>query len=278
MEQDDFEYYAVKKFRKIYLEVEVVIRDDVSKLYNNDTKLKEIIDYVFYLNIILSFISLKYSNEWILTLQILVVFINVILIFLSDYITFPQAQRERMKTNLSNALDVRLTEYETQGYYNNSMKYSEKKLILNTFESVFFTKNIIDKMVSRSFIKSVLAIIVMVITFMVFNKDKLILIVFQTVFSSKYLVGFCKLILFKNGLQSAFDFFLNKLVSEQVEKSKKELSKNELIILLSKCAEYEILKATFKIMPSTKIYKKNNDSWSQKWNDIEKKIICKEIV
>lgn len=138
MEQDDFEYYAVKKFRKIYLEVEVVIRDDVSKLYNNDTKLKEIIDYVFYLNIILSFISLKYSNEWILTLQILVVFINVILIFLSDYITFPQAQRERMKTNLSNALDVRLTEYETQGYYNNSMKYSEKKLILNTFESVFF--------------------------------------------------------------------------------------------------------------------------------------------
>ena len=145
MEQDDFEYYAVKKFRKIYLEVEVVIRDDVSKLYNNDTKLKEIIDYVFYLNIILSFISLKYSNEWILTLQILVVFINVILIFLSDYITFPQAQRERMKTNLSNALDVRLTEYETQGYYNNSMKYSEKKLILNTFESVFLPKILLIK-------------------------------------------------------------------------------------------------------------------------------------
>ena len=158
------------------------------------------------------------------------------------------------------------------------MKYSEKKLILNTFESVFFTKNIIDKMVSRSFIKSVLAIIVMLITFMVFNKDKLILIVFQTVFSSKYLVGFFKLILFKNSLQSAFDFFLNKLVYEQVEKSKKELSKNELIILLSKCAVYEILKSKFKIMPSTKIYKKNNDSWSQKWNDIEKKIIFKEIV
>ena len=256
----------------------MVIRDDVSKLYNKDTKLNEIIDYVFYLNIILSFISLKYFNEWILTLQIIVVFINVILSFLSDYITFPQAQRERMKTNLSNALAVQLTEYETQGYYNNSMKYSEKKLILNTFESVFFTKNIIDKMVSRSFIKSVLAIIVMLITFMVFNKDKLILIVFQTVFSSKYLVGFFKLILFKNSLQSAFDFFLNKLVYEQVEKSKKELSKNELIILLSKCAEYEILKATFKIMPSTKIYKKNNDSWSQKWNDIEKKIIFKEIV
>ena len=134
----------------------MVIRDDVSKLYNKDTKLNEIIDYVFYLNIILSFISLKYSNEWILTLQIIVVFINVILSFLSDYITFPQAQRERMKTNLSNALAVQLTEYETQGYYNNSMKYSEKKLILNTFESVFFTKNIIDKMVSRSFIKSVI--------------------------------------------------------------------------------------------------------------------------
>ena len=123
----------------------MVIRDDVSKLYNKDTKLNEIIDYVFYLNIILSFISLKYSNEWILTLQIIVVFINVILSFLSDYITFPQAQRERMKTNLSNALAVQLTEYETQGYYNNSMKYSEKKLILNTFESVFFTKNIIDR-------------------------------------------------------------------------------------------------------------------------------------
>ena len=89
----------------------MVIRDDVSKLYNKDTKLNEIIDYVFYLNIILSFISLKYSNEWILTLQIIVVFINVILSFLSDYITFPQAQRERMKTNLSNALAVQLTEY-----------------------------------------------------------------------------------------------------------------------------------------------------------------------
>ena len=115
-------------------------KDDVSNLYNIVNSCKKIINCTFYLNIILSLVSIYLNSSKILVLQLITIFLNILVSFLSDFIFFPKSEEERLRSNIKNSLGVNVTEYDTDGYYNNKQKHSIHKLILNTFENIFFTK------------------------------------------------------------------------------------------------------------------------------------------
>lgn len=243
-------------------------KDDVSNLYNIVNLCKKIINCTFCLNIILSLVSIYLNSSRILVLQLITLFLNILVSFLSDFIFFPKSEEERLRSNIKNSLGVNVTEYDTDGYYNNKQKHSIHKLILNTFENIFFTKNILNKMIYKDWIKPLISVVLLTVVF-VFSKERsIILIVFQSIFSSNYLIGYIKLCIFKVKLDVLYSKFRSKLLSEDRKGGVNSLTKEELVILITDSVEYEMLKSSFKIMPSSKVFRENNEKWSNEWQKI----------
>lgn len=164
-------------------------KDDVSKLYDIVISCKKIINFTFYLNIILSFVLIYLISSEILNLQLITIFLNILVSFLSDFIFFPKSEEERLRSNIKNSLGVDVTENDTDGYYNNKQQHSIQKVILNTFENIFFTKNIVNKMLFKDWIKPFISVVLLTVAFVFFRERSIILIVFQSIFSSNYLIG-----------------------------------------------------------------------------------------
>lgn len=99
------------------------------------------------------------------------------------------------------------------------------------------------------------------------------MIVFQSIFSSNYLIGYIKLCIFKNKLDILYSRFRSKLLSECRKEGVDSLTKEELVILITDSIEYELLKSSFKIMPSSKVFYENNEEWSSEWDSIADTIV-----
>ncbi|MFS9335815.1 hypothetical protein [Streptococcus peroris] len=148
------------------------IKDGVNNLYEIVNLFKKITDYTFYLNIILALVSIYFNYHIILVLQLITVLTNILVSFFSDSIYFPKAEEERLRTNIKNAFGVDITEYDTDGYYNNKQPHSIHKVILNTFENIFFTKNIIDIMIVKDLLKPILSGVLLVVVFVFFQGEE----------------------------------------------------------------------------------------------------------
>ena len=248
-------------------------KDDVSQLYKIVILCKKIINFTFYLNIILSVILIYLNSSKILVLQLIIIFLNILASFLSDFIFFPKSEEERLRTNIKNSLGVNITEYDTDGYYNNKLQYSIHKVILNTFENIFFTKYNVDKMLLYNWKKPFFAVLLLTFVFVFFRERSVILIVFQSMFSANYLIGYIKLCIFKNNLDVLYSRYRSKLLSECRKEGVDSLTKEELVILITDSVEYEMLKSSFKIMPSSRVFHENNEKWSNEWDKIAKTIV-----
>lgn len=255
------------------MEKKMSIKDGVNNLYEIVNLFKKITDYTFYINIILSLVSIFCNYPTILALQLITISINISVSFISDFIFFPKAEEERLRTNIKNAFGVDITEYDTDGYYNNKQPHSIHKAILNTFENIFFTKNIVDKMIPKDLLKPILSGVLLVVVFVFFKERSIILIVFQSIFSSNYLIGYIKLCIFRNKLGILYSRFRSKLLSECRKAGVDSLTKEELVILITDSIEYELLKSSFKIMPSSKVFCENNEEWSSEWDRIADTIV-----
>lgn len=249
------------------------IKDGVNNLYEIVNLFKKITDYTFYINIILSLVSIFCNYPTILALQLITISINISVSFISDFIFFPKAEEERLRTNIKNAFGVDITEYDTDGYYNNKLQYSIHKVILNTFENIFFTKNNVDKMLLYKWKKPFFAVLLLTFVFVFFRERSVILIVFQSMFSANYLIGYIKLCIFKNNLDVLYSRYRSKLLSECRKEGVDSLTKEELVILITDSVEYEMLKSSFKIMPSSRVFHENNEKWSNEWDKIAKTIV-----
>jgi hypothetical protein len=248
-------------------------KDDVNKLYKNVTLFKRIISGTFYLNIVFYLVSIYYNDYKILVLQIIIFLINILVTFISDYISFPISERERLRSNIKNALGVDITEYDTVGYYNNKQQHSIHKLILNTFENIFFTRKIINKMIVNDWKKPIISLILLTFVFVFPKERSIILITIQSIFSSNYLIGYIKLFIFKNNLDELNSRFRSELLSECRKEGVESLTKEELVLLITDSVEYELLKSSFKVMPSSKVFHDNNEKWSSEWDQIADTIV-----
>lgn len=249
------------------------IKDDVNNLYEIVNLCKKITYYTFCLNIILSFVSIFFNYPTILALQLITISINISVSFFLDFKFFPKAEEERLRTNIKNAFGVDITEYNTEGYYNNTQPHSIHKVILNTFENIFFTKKIVDKMIFKDLKKPIFSLILLIVVFVCSGQRSVILIVFQSVFSGNYLIGYIKLLIFKNNLDVLYSRYRSKLLSEFHKEGVDSLIKEELVILITESVEYEMLKSSFKVMLDSKVFKENNEKWSNEWNEMAETIV-----
>ena len=243
-------------------------RDDTAILYNKSNKLNEWCQILFWSNCNFSVLSLLFNG--ILTsmgilLQIVTSFLYIIIKSVDDGHCWYIAESVRRKNNLQDALGVNLTEYETNEYYNNTLPPSIIKYGMNTFESIFFSKEITAKMLMKSFIKAILAVVLLILVGWFNPSQGVVLVITQAVFSTYIIEETIMLVLYKTKLEKLYSLIYAEFITVGITK------KTQQNLLLSYAVEYEAIKAHYKVRISTDLFKRYNECLSRKWDNIKLK-------
>ena len=242
-------------------------KDDVKELYDRCNKIENIIKLFFVLNIVITFILLLDIKIVVIRdfLVIASIIFSIIYVFLSyinemHFINF--AENERRKNLLKESFNVNLTLKDTNKYYNNDIIPSIEKLGMNSYESIFHTKKIVDKMILKKFLFICVIIVFYIIVMIKVENMDLLLIITQTLFSSEIIFAFIKLCYFKFELDKLNDdfqriFFLMPLNNKETH-----------ALILDIAMNYESLKSYCKILISTKIFFKYREQWEKEWKKI----------
>ena len=130
-------------------------KDEIQELYDRCNKITNYADLLFLVNMVISFIlifNFKYRDTFIIISLILTI-VYVVLVNINEMYFSNLAENERRKSLLKESFDVNTTLRETNKYYNNESQPSIEKLGLNCYESAFFTKKVVDKMLPKKIIK-----------------------------------------------------------------------------------------------------------------------------
>lgn len=243
-------------------------KDEIQELYDRCNKILNYANRLFLVNVVISFMlifNFEYRNVFVI-MSLLLTIIYVILVNINDMYFCNNAENERRKSLLKESFDVNTTLRDTNKYYNNEAQPSIEKLGLNCFESIFFTKKVVDMMLPVSIVKiSILAIIYVILMMKLENMD-LLLVITQTLFSAEIMFSFIKLCYYKFQLDKVFKEFQNIFFVIGLK------NKDVNVLILDATMDYECLKSYCKILISSKIFFKNNEKWSKEWKKILSKI------
>lgn len=242
-------------------------KDEIQNLYDRINKISNFGDILFLLTIIISFVLLfdfKHKDVFI-TLSIILTLGYIGLSNINDIYFSNLTEMERRKSLLKESFNINITLKETNKYYNNEEIPSIKKLGLNCYESAFFTKKVVDKMMFANIIKITIFILIYIVLMIQLKNLELLLVITQTLFSAKILFYFIKLCYYK--------FQLDKICKEfQDIFFIRGISSNMEVLLLDATMDYECLKSYCKIATSSKFFNKYNKVWSDEWNKVIKKL------
>jgi hypothetical protein len=245
-------------------------RDDVLKLYEPSKLINNITNILFYVNTIAAFFTIKSAvpiKECLIKLQILIAFSHVFFYILDDTLFWYNAESKRRKSLIENSFKIDVTGLETEKYYNNNMQPSLQKYFVNTFESLFFSKNIAKQMIPTKIINVFCALIIFIVSCIEVQKGETVLLIAQTIFSGKYIDGSISLFCYYSRLNILYDEFYRQLITIKAKTKQKQIA-----CLLIASTEYESIKAYYKIRLSEKIFLKQNKLLSSEWESIETKI------
>lgn len=240
-------------------------RDDVSRLYKVPSILDEIEKTLFVIDVIVAVVALS-GNSSVVSVAIIIQIVLAIFYFLCSIIDdgyfWYEAEKARRKNSIENGLGTRLSELETEEYYNNQSKASLEKYALNVLESNMFSKEIAGKMILFSCVKSFIAIAVLVVACRFLPDAEFLLIVAQTAFSAYVIEDTVQLVFYKLRMETLYKEGYTILISPGIK------GKGRNAAILAYSVEYEAIKAHYKIRLDKKIFKKNNDKLSNQWNQV----------
>lgn len=219
---------------------------------------------IFCLDIVVALVALI-SNETISSIAIVVQIVVALLYFVSNTIDdgcfWYEAEKQRRKNGIQNGLGMRLSEYDTEEYYNNNLPHSLEKYGMNILESNYFSKIIAGKMLLKVGAYALGAVVALVIACRFVSDGNVLLLIAQTTFSSYVLVDFVMLLLYKIRLEALYIEAYNVFILG----SRTHINQAWII---SYVVEYEAIKAHYKIRLDQKIFNKMNGELSAKWQDI----------
>lgn len=246
-------------------------RDDINSLYNASNNYATLNSYLFIANLIASIVSIFLmgtAQEVLLCIQIIFAVVYIMVELIDDGILWFRAERARRKNSMQNAFATRFSELDTDGYYNNSLNPSLMKYALNQFESNFFTKNISEKMLAKSILKSVLAVIVLIIAARYVHNGDIILVITQTVFSATVVEDTVRLVIYVFRMKKIYDEAYTEFITVGITRE------SQKVWLLSYSTEYEAIKSYYKIRLDSKIFRKMNPELSVQWESLKESIQC----
>lgn len=242
-------------------------QDGADYYYQKANRASNIKDGLFSLNILLAVIAL-FLKEWnlqILQFGLTIAYIACEQIFESKYLF--QAESIRRIHSWENAFGVSLTPITTQGYYNNRQTQGLKKYIVNQMESCFFTKNVLKADFWLPGLKTGLGLAVTLIALGLHHSQLALLVVNSFLFSYLGLELWqrCK---YLKKVEKVYQNLENALIYQ----AEKEDATRQMATAFAQAQEYEAVKAYHQLPLNSKVFYKLNDTLTQQWNEIEKKI------
>ena len=245
-------------------------RDDISKLYTTPSFLNKILTLLFWLNTVVAFAALclpNGSDGILIWLQVLFALACVLVSVIDDGFFWFKAESGRRQNCIEDAFAIELSEKKTNGYYNNAATPSIMRYALNNYESAYYSRSTSQKMLPKSVIKTVVAIMAFLISWRAVKNGGIVLSVAQTLFSSVFLLDTITLCIYAFRVSRICDDFYTLLISEGGP-----LTPPKEALLLSYSVEYEAIKAFYKIRLDQKIFSKNRHNLSQCWDELVAKI------
>jgi len=249
--------------------------DDVSKFFNRVKIMEKISDCIFYINLIVSGITIiefEYQNLFFI-LNIVFSITYVVLTNVNDIYFKNVAENERRKSFIKDSFDVDITKRVTHLYYNNEEHESVRRMGVDCFENLFFTKFITKKMLATESIKVFIILILYIVLLIQVKNLELMVLITQTVFSSEYLFKYIKFIYFKIHVTRIYSKLYDMFITFPIDDNDKMKVK-----ILDATMDYECLKFFCKIPLSTTIYNKYREKLNKGWNDLYQKHMIKNHI
>lgn len=245
-------------------------RDDLTKLYKPSQRLGVFCQTVFWVNCAFSVINI-FANGLFLNLisalQIASALTFVIGSLIDDDLFWYNAESERRKNSIQNAFGIRFSEFETEGFYNNTISPSILKYAMNSFESIYFSKFIAGKMLIKSAIKSFVSVILLISVGWIIADGGILLAISQAVFSAYVIEDSVLLAVYTSRLKKLYDEMYSTMITTGIH------CRQQIVLLLLFCVEYESIKAHYKVRLDSKVFSKYNPELSEKWDKIATKVI-----
>ncbi|MCU5026638.1 hypothetical protein OB988_29980 [Bacillus cereus] len=247
-------------------------RDSMDIYYAPANNFNKISNFLFYLNLGISFIILLKVptgvKESLTIVLIVLILLYALFSSLTSFYYLPRADEKRKTHLISNAFQIRMDGEETHLYYNNSLKEPIERLGANVLEDTLFSKNVSRKMIIKEITLVGICIIIGVIVCL--NRDSnldFILWISQTLFSTVLISNVIKLILFNRKCESIYqEIYKVFLDSDEISTVKFNA------YVLDVFSKYECVKFQCGIMLSSNIFHKLNPSLKQEWKEIKKQL------
>ena len=210
----------------------MTFRGCIGFLKKTDTAIR----WAFVANIlaaIISLISAGVVQAYMYLAQVLATIVYIVLEAVNNYFLWQDAEAARSKSNIKDTFDIDLTRHVTDGYFNNRFKPSLSKYIVNSFESVYFSKRLSAGLRWKRSARALVALLVCIALFIWVENEAFYPVIAQAVFSSSCLLSAIAFLAYHAKLNRLFEDFYRELISVGVTK------KEQLICLLSFCIEYE---------------------------------------
>ena len=159
----------------------------VNSLYTTSQNIDAWCQSLFWINCVIALVTTFSGGvvkEVLLGIQIIGALLYVAMSSIDDGLFWYNAEMARRKNNIQTAYNVQLTELETEQCYNNSIEPSLLKYATNTFESNFYSKFIAGKMLSKSALMALLAVVGLVVSGWVVSNGEALVTITQAVFSA----------------------------------------------------------------------------------------------
>lgn len=243
-------------------------KDEIQELYDRSNKITKMTEIMLLVNILISFIIIfefQLRDVFVIT-NIVLSILYVALSSINEMYFKNLAENERRKSLIKESFDINTTVKETNKYYNNNEKISIRKLGLNCYESAYFTKNVVDKMMFKNIIKVSFLTIIYVISMIKIENMDFLLVITQTIFSADFIIQFIRLCYYKFQLDKVCKEFEKICFIDGLNHKKSN------VLLLDATMDYECLKSYCKIATSSKIFFENNEKWSNQWQNMLSKM------
>lgn len=235
-------------------------KDDVTILYRPYKVLSKLAAGLYIGNCVILFLDhfIPSGNFVWFWLQLFLVSLFLCVSLINDCHCRYEADKERRNAKVEDAFAIDITEYKTDGYYNNDIPPSMCRCVVNTFESVFFTKNIVREMLPREIVKAIAVGLILLFSLRL-AENSLLLLILEIVTSAYLLQGALLTLFFYTKVKAIYRNLYQLLITEKC------IQRNHLILAFAAAQEYEVCKAYFKVSPDSKIFDKLNPTLSAQW-------------
>ena len=204
--------------------------------------------------------------DWLSTLQVISVILNITFWIANDYFILYKAERERRKLPIQYGFGVQLTDYTKDGYFDNQFPPSEQKYFVDIYESNYYSNDTSGKMIPYAILKTILAICVLLLTIWKAHDPALVLVPAEAVFSSSVLMKTIAVCEYRKHMSELIDIPYRIFITEG------KIGTAQRAMLFDYAVEYEAVKAHYKVLLDNNIYKKNKKRLEKEWKELEDRI------